>query len=105
MMSNRFSWDSRRLGTINNVAVATTSTAVASSAFGTQTYEIRVAPVSACTIVVATPLTASTTDATATATSAYVPPNTVHYIKVNPGQKASIWSATIQTVSVVEVTG
>jgi hypothetical protein len=35
--------DSARLGTVNNVAVATTSTAAASSAFGAQTYQIRVA--------------------------------------------------------------
>lgn len=94
-----------RLGTVNNVVVATTSTAVASSAFSSQTYAIRVAAPGACYIAVATPLTASTTDVTATNTSAYLPANQPEYIKVTPGQKLSVFSATTQTVSVVEVTG
>jgi hypothetical protein len=91
---------SSKLGTVNNCAVATTSTAVLSSAFGTQTYQIRIAAAAACYFkvgdVAATP--------TATVTDAYLPPTWVDYIKVNPGQKISIFSPTIQTVSVVEVT-
>lgn len=94
-----------RLGTVNNVAIATTSTAVASSAFGSQTYQIRVSAPAACFIAVAQPLTASTTDVTASATSAYLPANQPEYIKVSPGQKLSAFSATVQTISVVEVTG
>lgn len=98
-------YDSRRWTTVNNVAVATTSTAAASSAFGAQTYEIRVAAPAACFVKVVTPLTASTTDATAAATDAYLPANVPQMVKVNPGQKLSVFSATTQTVSVVELTG
>lgn len=87
-----------RLGTVNNCVVATTSTAVASSAFGTQTYAIRVAATAACFVKVDAAPTAAATDA-------LIPANTVHIIKVNPGQKISAFSATTQTVSVVEVTG
>lgn len=94
-----------RFGATNNVVIATTSTAVASTAFGSQTYQIRVASPSACFVAVVTPLTASTTDATAATTSAYLPANFPEYIKVSPGQKLSAFSATLQTISVVEVTG
>lgn len=97
-MSTSFAWDSRRLGTVNNVAVATTSTAAASSAFGSQTYEIRVAASAACFVKVDAAPTAAATDA-------YLPANVVTFIKVTPGQKISAFSATVQTVSVVEVTG
>jgi hypothetical protein len=81
----------------NNVAVATTSTAAASSAFASQTYQIRITAPAACFYKVgdATP--------TAAATDAYLPPNWVEYVKVSPGQKVSVFSATIQTVSVQEV--
>jgi hypothetical protein len=90
--------DAARLGTANNVAVATTSTAVASSAFGAQTFQIRVCAPAACVVKVseATP--------TAAATDAYLPPNWEMYINVSPGQKISAFSPTIQTVSVVEIT-
>jgi hypothetical protein len=90
--------DSARLGTKNNVAVATTSTSVASTAFSAQTYQIRVAAPAACFVKVddGTP--------TAVATDAYLPPNWVEYITVSPGQKISVFSATIQTISVVEIT-
>lgn len=89
--------DAARLSTVNNVVIATTSTAVASSAFGTQTYVVRVAAPAACFIKVATAPTATTTDT-------FVPANWVEYVKVNPGEKISAYSATLQTVSVVEVT-
>lgn len=88
--------DAARMGTINNVAVATTSTAVASSAFGTQTFQIRIAATSACTYLVGSA-------PTATATSVLLPQNWVEYVRVAPGEKISVFSATIQTVSVVEV--
>src|SRR3954451_10877115 len=89
--------DSARLGTVNNCAVATTSTAVASAAFGSQTRQIRIAAPSACSFKVDQSPTAATTDA-------LLPANWVEYITVTPGQKISFFSASIQTVSVVEVT-
>ena len=90
--------DSARFGIANNVAVATTSTAVASSAFGSQTYQIRVAAAGNCFIKIGdgTP--------TAAATDALLPSTWVDYITVSPGQKISVFSATIQTVSVTEIT-
>lgn len=87
---------SARLGTTNNVAVATTSTAVASSAFGAQTYQIRIAAPAACFYVV-------DKAPTATASDAYLPPNWIEMVTVAPGEKVSVFSATIQTISVKEV--
>jgi|GEM_PF-3218493 len=86
-------------GSTNNVTVATTSTAAASAVFGTQTRQIRIAAPAACFYKVgdATP--------TAAATDSYLPANTIEYVKVVPGQKMSVFSATIQVVSVVEITG
>lgn len=89
--------DSARLGTVNNVAVATTSTAVASSAFGSQTYQIRI-----CSTTVS--FYKVDTAPTATASDAMLPPNWVEFVTVSPGQKISFFSPAIQTVSVVEVT-
>lgn len=89
--------DAARMGTVNNVAVATTSTAVASSAFGTQTYQIRIAATAACFYKV------GTATPTAAATDVLLPPNWVEYVRVGPGEKVSVFSATVQTVSVVEV--
>lgn len=89
--------DSARIGTVNNVAVATTSTAVASSAFGTQTWQIRIATSAACNYKIDQAPTAAATDA-------LLPQNWVEYITVSPGQKISVFSPTIQTVSVVEIT-
>lgn len=86
-----------KLGVVNNVAVATTSTAAASAAFGTETYQIRVAASAACFIAVGTSPTAAATDA-------FLPANWIEYVKVTPGQKISAFSATVQTVSVVEIT-
>ena len=89
--------DAARLGTVNNVAIATTSTAVASNAFGGETYQIRVCAPAACFVKVSESPTAATTDA-------YLPPNWEMYLIVSPGQKISAFSATVQTVSVVEIT-
>ncbi len=89
--------DAARLGAVNNVSVATTSTAAASAAFGTQTYQIRVCATAACFVKVSEAPTAAATDA-------YLPPNWEMYVLVSPGQKISAFSPTIQTVSVVEIT-
>jgi hypothetical protein len=89
--------DSARLGTVNNVAVATTSTAAASAAFGSQTFQIRVVASAVCYAKVDQTPTAATTDA-------MIPPNWENHFTVTPGQKISIYSPTIQTVSVVEIT-
>ncbi len=91
--------NSSKQGAANNVVVATTSTAVASSAFGVQTYQIRVAAPAACFYKVGdgTP--------TAAATDSYLPANVIEYVKVTPGQKISAFSATTQTISVVEIAG
>lgn len=90
--------DAARLGVVNNVTVATTSTAAASAAFGSATFQIRVCATAACFVKVseATP--------TAAATDAYLPPNWEMYLMVSPGQKISAFSPTIQVVSVVEIT-
>ena len=63
-----------RLGTVNNVTVATTSTSAASAAFGAQTYEFRIAATAAAfyKIGVGTP--------TAAATDALLPLNWVEYV-------------------------
>jgi hypothetical protein len=90
---------SARWGAQNNVAVATTSTAAVSSAFATTTYQIRVMAPAACFLKVGdgTP-TAATTDA-------LIAPYFPEYISVSPGQKISAYSATLQTISVTEITG
>ncbi len=91
--------NSSRLGASNNVTVATTSTSAASSAFGAQTYQIRVASPAACYIKI------DSNTPTATASDAYLPANVIDYIKVQAGQKIAVFSATTQVVSVVEVSG
>ena len=89
-------YDAYRLGTVNNVAVATTSTSVASSAFGAQTYGIRIAATAACFVKVDQAPTAAATDA-------LLPANWVDVLIVSPGQKIAVFSPTIQTISVVEL--
>lgn len=89
--------DSARLGVANNVAVATTSTAVASSAFGAQTYQIRVVASAVCFYKIDQAPTATSSDA-------MLPPNWIDFVTVTPGQKISVFSPTVQTVSVIEVT-
>ena len=91
--------DSARIGTVNNVALATTSTSVASSAFGAQTFQIRIASTVACNYKVDQAPTAATTDA-------LLPANWVEYVSVTPGQKiAFVTAGTVPlTVSVVEIT-
>lgn len=99
MARSFLNFSSPRLGAANNVVIATTSTAVASNAFASTTYQIRIAAPSSCTFKVGdgTP--------TAAATDALLPNTWVDYITVSPGQKVSVFSASIQTVSVTEITG
>ena len=99
-MSRRFlNTDAWRPGTVNNVSVATTSTAAASSAFGSQTYGIRVCAPAACFLKIGDPAATPT----AATTDAYLAPNWETFILVTPGQKISAFSPTIQVVSVVEI--
>lgn len=100
-MSSRFMRsDSARMGISNNVAVATTSTAAASNAFGAQTFQVRVAASALSFYKIGDPAATPT----AAATDVLLPPNWIEYVTVTPGQKISFFSPTIQTVSVVEVT-
>ena len=100
-MSRRFmNSDGYRPGSANNVAVATTSTAAASSAFGVNTFQIRVAASAAAFYKIGDPAATPT----AASTDVYLPPNWVEFVIVTPGQTISCCSPTIQTVSVNEVT-
>ena len=83
----------------NNVVLATTSTSVASAAFGTQTYQVRISSTVACNYKVDKAPTAGTTDA-------LLPLNWVEYVLVSPGEKIAFVTtgAVPLTVSVVEVT-
>lgn len=89
--------DSARLGTQNNVVIATSTVSVASSAFGTQTYQIRVAATTAVYIKIG--------DGTPTATTSdtLIPTNWAEYFIVTPGQKIAAIGA-VTTVSVTEIT-
>lgn len=89
--------DAARMGTVNNVAVATTSTSAASAAFGSVTYQVRVAATAVAyyKVGVGTP--------TAAITDVLLPQNWVEYVTVSPNEKIAFFSPTIQTVSVVEV--
>lgn len=86
-----------RLGIVNNVAVATTSTSVASAAFGSETWQVRIAAPAVCFFKI------DNGSPTAAATDAMLPPNWIEYVKVSPSQKIAFFSPTIQTVSVVEI--
>ncbi len=91
-------FNSARLGAANNVNMATSATSVASSAFGSQTYQIRVASPTACFLRIAEAPTAVTTDA-------YLPANVVEYFTVTPGQKiAGITATGTGLMSVTEIT-
>ena len=89
--------DSARLGTVNNVVIATTSTSVASNAFGVATYQVR--------IVALNPAYFKIGVGTPTATDALLPQNWESYVTVSPSEKIAFFSPTIQTISVVEVAG
>jgi len=89
---------SSRMVTQNNVSVATTSTSSASNAFGSQTYQIRIAAPNACYYKV------DSGSPTATVSDVFLPNTWVDYVKVSPGQKIAVFSPTIQVISVQEVT-
>lgn len=87
---------SGRLGAAQNVAF--TGTSAASTAFGTQTYQIRIVSTAACRVLVG--------DGTPTAltTSSFLPPNWVDVVTVTPGQKiAVIQDVGAGTLSVTEL--
>lgn len=96
-MPFNFPQPASRNGVQNNIS-ASTSTSTASAAFGSQTYQIRIAAASDCFYKVGdgTP--------TAAATDVYLPGKWVEFVKVTPGQKVAVFSATAQTVSVTEET-
>ena len=89
--------EAARLGTVNNVTIATTSTSVASAAFGNETWQVRIATQAACFYKVDYAPTAAETDA-------LLPASWVEYVKVSPTQKIAFFSPTAQTISVVEIT-
>ena len=91
--------DAGRVIATNNISVATTSTASATTAFSAQTRAIRVAAPAAFFVKFGNP----SATPTAAATDCYVPANWPQTFVVTPGQKASAYSATIQTISVVEL--
>jgi hypothetical protein len=101
-MSRRFiNMDCYRLGTVNNVTCATSTVSAASSAFGTQTYAIRVVSPSACFFRIGDPALTPT----AVVTDAYLPPNWETFVLVTPGQKIGVITSTgTPLVSVVELT-
>jgi len=90
---------SARMGLTNSVVV-TTATSAASSAFGAQTTQIRVATTAACYYKVGDP----SATPTAAATDVLLPANRVEYIRVTPGQKIAFFNpGATMTVSVVEI--
>lgn len=97
MSSNFLRVDSARIGTINNVTV-TTATSAASAAFGSQTWQIRIAATGACNYKI------DYGSPTAAATDALLPQNWVEYVKVSPSQKIAVFNpGATMTVSVVEI--
>lgn len=86
-------------------AVAYNSAAASSNAFGSQTYQVRLAANSACHYAIGASPTATTSDA-------FMPANSVEYVQVNPGEKisairassAGLVTATDGTLWVTELT-
>lgn len=93
--------DSARLGAAQNVAVTTTSTP--STAFGAQTFQIRVS-VNAAAASTFVQLRVGDGTPTAVPTDAYLPQNWVEYITVTPGQRLAAISNAAATLSIVEIT-
>lgn len=87
---------SSKLGTVNNITI-TTSASTPSAAFGSQTYQIRIA----CPVAVNYKVDSAPT---AAATDALLPANWVEYVKVTPGQKVAVFATSTGTVSIVEIT-
>lgn len=85
-----------RLGPAQEVAVGAAS--AASTAFGSQTYGVRICSTVACRYVVGDGTPA------ALATSAYLPPNWVEVLTCSPGQKVAVIQETAGgKLSVVEL--
>jgi hypothetical protein len=89
-----------RFGATQIVNLATSATAVASTAFSSQAYQVRVATTSAsgCFYVVG--------DGTPTATTSgvFLPANWVDYVTITPGEKISAITATgTGTLNITEV--
>lgn len=95
-MAIRFNIGSGRQGARQTVVIATTSTSVASTAFSSGTHQIRISAPAQCFYVV-------DQAPTATASDALLPAAAIDYITVNSGQKIAFFSATTQTISVVEI--
>lgn len=93
---------SSRLGAAQNVAISTTS--AASTAFGAQTYQIRVA----CQLTAGTDVHIRVGDGTPTAvtTDSLLPVNWVEYLTCTPGQKIAVigGALAVGTLSVTEIT-
>jgi hypothetical protein len=99
--------DSYRHGTKQNVAYAVAGGASAqSTAFGSQTYWIRVCAVGVESASADGVRIAAGDNPTATSTSALLPLNWVEYLKVTPGQKIAVLgnNASTGNVSVIELT-
>lgn len=91
-------WGTARISTKNNVTIATASTAAVSSAFGAQTYRIRIASQFDCYYNVGDSVSS------ADATDTLLPAGQIEYVTVTPGQKIAIYAGTTGTVSVRETT-
>jgi hypothetical protein len=96
MSRNFLTVESARLGTAQNIT-ATASTSVSTSAFGAQTYQIRVAATAAVNIRI------GDGSPTATTTDSLLPANWIEYITVNPGQRLAATGAA-STINVTEIT-
>ena len=90
--------NSSRLGITQSIVFAASSTAI-TNAFGTATYQIRIATTSACFYQVGDGVqTASAT------TSPFLPATWVEYVTVSPGQRISVIQQTAGgTMTVTEV--
>jgi hypothetical protein len=89
---------SSRVGVTSALGVSSTIASAATSAFGAQTYQIRVAATATTFLAVGdgTP--------TATTSSAIIPANTIDYFTVTPGQKAAaLGQGAAGTVTITEM--
>src|SRR5512139_1080817 len=99
--------DAYKHGISNNVSfVTSTGASNASSAFGSQTYWIRVAVQGAISATSGVRINVGDGTPTAASTSPLLPVNWVEYIAVSPGQKIAVLGndTVTGTLSVVELT-
>ena len=101
-MSHQNNQPSSRIGPSQAVTISTGS--AASTAFGTQTYQIRIA----CQLTAGSSVFYRVGDGTPTAvtTDALLPVNTIEYVTVTPGQKIAVigCAAAAGSLSVSEIT-